>query len=300
MKISNFIKQYGLIVLGSFIVAAAYVFFITPYKIIPGGVYGIAIVLHYISAGWFDFLPEGLPIGLTALCFNIPLAYFAFRLLGGKAKAIPRTITTFVSTSIFTDLFSYFFDNHQLATGDSLLASIYGGVLIGIGVTMIFKAKATSAGTDVIARIVSKYIKIPIGLSIIIIDSIVVLIGLIAFGEWAVPLYSWITIFVYGKVVDAFQLGLKHSKAVFIISPKHKEIGEMINQKLNRGGTFFHGKGIYSGQETNIVYTVVSSRQVPSLREKILEIDSNAFITVMSANETFGNGFINLKETLSE
>jgi uncharacterized membrane-anchored protein YitT (DUF2179 family) len=291
------LRDYALILLGAFTVASGYVFFITPYKIIPGGVYGISIVIHYTTAGLFAGLPEGLPIGMTALCFNIPLLLAAYRFLG--ADSLPKTIATFVSTAVFVDLLTLMHGNQQLVAGDSLLASIYGGVLIGIGVALIFKAKATSAGTDVLARIISKYLRLPVGTSIIIVDSVVVLIGLIAFGDWAVPLYSWITIFVYGKVVSIMQEGLSTDRAVFIISSKPREVGDMIMTKLKRGGTFFHGRGMYNGEEREIVYTVVNSRQVPRLREQIHAIDPSAFITILPANEILGKGFKSLDESVT-
>ncbi len=206
-------KDYLMLILGSAIVAAAYVFFVTPYKIIPGGVYGISIILHYLTQDLFSsfssgFFAEGLPIGATALMFNIPLWYAAFRLLGRTYG--PKTIATFVATAVFTDLFTIFNGGteKQIVPNDMLLASIYGGALIGVGVAFIFKASATSAGTDVIARIVGKYrSNSAVGRYIILVDSIIVLMGLLAFHSWAVPLYSWITIFVYGKVVDYIMAG---------------------------------------------------------------------------------------------
>jgi len=290
----KFLKNYALIILGAFVVASGYVFFITPYKIIPGGVYGISIVIHYLTAGVFSGFPEGLPVGMTALCFNIPLMFAAYKLLG--TSSLPKTITTFVATAVFVDLLTLFHGYEQIVVGDPLLASIYGGVMIGVGVSLIFKAKATSAGTDVIGKIITKYLRLPIGTSIIIVDSAVVLIGLIAFGDWAVPLYSWITIFVYGKVVSIMQEGLSTDRAVFIITSKSEEIGEMIITKLKRGGTFFHGKGMYNGKEQEIVYTVVNSRQIPKLRENIYKIDPTAFITILPAKEILGKGFKALDE----
>jgi uncharacterized membrane-anchored protein YitT (DUF2179 family) len=255
-------------------------------------------VIHYLSAGIFTGLPDGLPIGMTALCFNIPLLFAAYKLLG--TGSILKTIVTFVSTAVFVDLLTMVQGNDQLVIGDSLLASIYGGVLIGVGVALIFKAKATSAGTDVLSKIITKYFRIPIGFSIIAVDSVVVLIGLVAFGDWAVPLYSWITIFVYGKVVNLFQEGLSTDRAVFIITAKSEEVGQIIIHKLKRGGTLFHGKGMYNGKEQEIVYTVVNSRQIPKLREHIYNIDPTAFITILPANEILGKGFKSLNEKIGE
>jgi len=292
------LKDYAFIILGAFTVASAYVFFITPYKIIPGGIYGISIVIHYLTQGVFAGFPEGLPIGMTALCFNIPLVFLAYKLLG--ASFLPRTITAFVATAVSVDLLTLWHGYEQLVVGDPLLASLYGGVLMGIGVALIFRSKATSAGTDVIAKIVTKYLRIPIGFSIIVVDSVIVLTGLVAFGDWAVPLYSWITIFVYGKVVEVFQSGLSTDRAVFIITPKSAEMGDMVMNKIKRGGTFFHGKGMYNGEERQIVYTVVNSRQIPKLRELIYEIDPTAFVSILPANEVLGKGFGALDEKIGK
>jgi uncharacterized membrane-anchored protein YitT (DUF2179 family) len=216
------------------------------------------------------------------------------------AGSLPKTITVFVSTAVFVDVLTLFHGYEQLVLGDSLLASIYGGVMIGIGVALIFRAKATNAGTDVVAKITTKYARIPIGTSIIMVDSVVVLIGLIAFGDWAVPLYSLITIFVYGKVVDLLQEGLSTDRAVFIISDKSKEMSDAIFQKLNRGSTFFHGKTTFKGEEREILYAVVNSRQIPKLREIIHEIDPPAVITIVPANEILGKGFKALNEKIGE
>lgn len=292
------IKDFSMIIIGAAIVAAGYVFFITPYKIIPGGIYGIAIVLHYISAGFFSFMPEGLPIGLTALCFNIPLAIIAFRLLSAENGL--RTVITFLATSAFVDFFSWLGGLQKLVEGDPLLAAIYGGVIIGVGVSMIFKANATSAGTDVISKLIARYSHISIGTAIMLVDSVIVLMGLIAFREWSVPLYSLITIFIYGKVVEILMTGLSVDRAVFIISDKTEELRQEILYTLKRGGTFFHGEGMYNGQEKQIIYLVVNNRDIPNLRFIISKIDPCAFVTILPAQEILGKGFKSIDEVIKK
>ncbi len=279
----------GLILIGSLIVASAYVFFISPFKIIPGGIYGLSIILHYLSVDLFPFLPNGLPIGLTALAFNIPLAYASYKFLG--KGAILKTIITFVATSLFVDLLSFLYGYDPVVAGDKLLSSIYGGVVLGIGVALIFKAHATSAGTDVISKILSRKLHMQLGYMIIIVDSVIVLLGLIAFGDISVPLYSWITIFVYGKVVDIVMHGVSNDKAVLIISDKNVQISERIIFDLRRGGTFLHGKGMYNGVEKDIICSVVNYRELDALTEYVKEIDENAFLIVLNATEIVGKGF---------
>ena len=286
------IKNYLQIIIGSFIVAIAYVFFFTPHKIIPGGVYGISIILHYESMNWFPWLKEGLPLGTTALCFNIPLIIVAFKLFGNSY--LMRTIVTFVSTAVFVDLLSEITPSFSLVNdlnGDMLLSCIYGSAILGFGVAQILKAHGTSAGTDVLAKVLTKYTRIPVGYTIIIVDSFIVLLGLIAFGDWRIPMYSLFTVFVYGKMVDVFMQGLSFNKAVFIISDKHEIIAERIMHSLNRGGTYFYGKGMYQGTPKEIIYTVIDSKQVSTLRQYVQEIDPNAFITIIEAKEILGTGF---------
>ena len=294
------LTSYLRIVIGSLIVAVAYVFFITPHRIIPGGVYGISIILHYKTLDLFDFLPNGLPIGTTALFFNIPLVIIAYKVFG--LGSLSRTVVTFVATALFVDFLTFIsIDNgliHALSD-DILLSCIFGSAILGLGVSMILRAKGTSAGTDVLAKILTKYSHIPVGYTLIIIDSLIVILGLIAFGDWKIPLYSLFTVFVYGKAVDIFMQGLSFDKAVFIISDKNQQIAQKIMSDLNRGGTFFHGKGMYNGTEKDVIFTVVGNRQMITLREIIHQIDPKAFITILDATEILGKGFRSIEDVES-
>ena len=229
------VADYTLIVIGAFFQALSYVLFLAPYKIVPGGVYGISIVLHYVTKGVFSFMPDGLPMGATALCFNIPLMILAMKKIGLASG--PKTIVTFVLISIFTDSLSYLLGNQPLVENDSFIACFYGGAILGIGVTCVFRAQSTSAGTDVLARVIANNSNLKVSNMIIVLDSLVVLLGLIVFRDWAVPLYSWFTIFVYGKIVEMFQTE-NPNRAVFIVSRKTQEIKELIVGKMGMRGTF--------------------------------------------------------------
>lgn len=299
-------KDYFNIILGSLIVAVAYVYFFTPHKIVPGGVYGVSIMLHHLSQNWFtgiseqwSWLKDGLPIGLTSLCFNIPLVIIATKNFGSGYLA--RTVVTFVSTALFTDILS----SLQRITGvyalvegenDLLLSCMFGSTIFGLGVAMVLKAKGTNAGTDVLAKLTSNATHIPVGYTIIAIDSIIVLMSFFAFGELRIPMYSLFTVIIYGKMVDVFMQGLKLNKAVFIISDYPDEIGQRILSELNRGGTFIKGKGMYHGTEKKIIYTVIDNKQVTTLRDHVRAIDPNAFITISDANEILGEGFKSINE----
>lgn len=280
---------YSQIAIGAFIMAAGFVFFITPYKIVPGGVYGISIVLHHM----FDT-----PVGLMALCFDIPLTIIGIKVLGPRFGY--KTVFGFVLTAGFVDLLTLWWGDLPLVENDALLSSIFGGLFIGFGLGLIFKAKATSGGSDIVAMIISKYTKLPLGQLMIIVDSAIVIVGLVVFKDWKIPLYSLIVIFITGKVVDVVLQGISYDKTLFIISSKPKELRDKIINDLNRGGTFIPAKGMYNESDKTIVYTVVSRREMSILEDFLHKEDPQAFMTVINANEILGNGFKSLKDKVSD
>lgn len=281
----KWIKNYSLIVIGAFIMASGFVFFITPHKIVPGGVYGISIVLHYIL---------GTPVGAMALAFDIPLTIIGIKVLGPRFGM--KTVVGFLSTALFMDTITYFYGTVALVEDDPLLSSIFGGLLIGLGLGLIFKSRATSGGTDIVAMMVSKYTQLPVGQLLIIIDSVIVILGLLVFQDWKIPLYSLIVIFITGKVVDVILEGMNYDKVLFIVSDKHTEIRNKIVNDLNRGGTFLKGEGMFNGKEKSIAFVVVNRREMGMLHDYINSIDPKAFITVLNSNEILGNGFKSLTD----
>jgi uncharacterized membrane-anchored protein YitT (DUF2179 family) len=281
--------SYSFIVAGAFILAAGFVFFITPYKIVPGGVYGISIVLHYLF---------NTPVGLVALCFDIPLTILGIKFLGPRFGI--KTVVGFSLTAIFTDLLTWVWGFKPLVEGDALLSSVFGGVLAGLGLGLIFKSKATSGGSDIVAMIIAKFTRLPLGMLMIYVDSAIVLVGLAVFRDWKIPLYSWIVIFVTGKVIDIVLEGVSYDKSVFIISDRYEEIRDKIINNLDRGGTFIDGKGMYNNADRRIIHTVVSRKELAVLEEYIHQVDPRAFVTITDATEILGEGFKSLKEKLGD
>ncbi|MDY6799827.1 MAG: YitT family protein [Bacteroidota bacterium] len=295
--------SYSLIAIGSFILAAGFVYFIDPHKIVPGGVYGIGIVVKNITSEIMGngikipFIKEpifsdGLGIGFVGLMLNIPLTILGIKILGPRFGV--KTVVGFVLSSIFIDVLDENFDGALV--DDVLLSCIFGGVLIGFGLGLIFKSKATSGGSDIIAMIVAKHTQMSLGILMIIVDSAIVFLGLIVFKDWKIPLYSWIVIYVTGKVIDTTLQGVSYDKALFIISEKYDEIRDKIINDLNRGGTLINGVGMFKGLEKKIVFTNVNRRELAILQDFIKEIDPLAFMTVIEANEVIGNGFKPIKE----
>ncbi len=291
----HWLFSYISVTLGAFILASGYVLFITPYKIVPGGVFGISIIIHYLTQGMFSFMPDGLPVGAMGLILDIPITLVGIKLLGSKFGV--KNIFGLVMTSVFIDTLTIICKNYTpLVVNNALLSSIFGGVLFGVGIGLIFKAKGATGGTDTIAMIIAKNTRLPLGQLLIYVDSGVVLLGLIAFRSWEIPLYSWIVIFITGRVIDGMMQGFGYDKALFIISDKHEEIRKKILIDLNRGGTYFLAEGMYGGKKKKVIYTNITRSELPALIDYIKEIDPHAFLTVINANEIIGHGFKPIKE----
>lgn len=296
----EFFQTYALIVVGTFIMSIGYVIFVSPLKLAPGGVYGIAIILHHL----FNF-----PIGLSGICLDIPLLIIGTLWLGPKFGA--KTVVGVITLPTFISLWEKIYGYEPLISlpgqpmvpdpAANFIMALCGGVIIGVGLGLIFKTRATSGGTDIIAMILGKYLKhIPLGTLLIIVDSVVVLGALAAFKDWTIPLYSWLIIYVTGVVMDKVIAGFHSNKAVLIISDHYDEIRQHIFDELDRGGTFLNGEGMYNHNEKKIIFTSISRKQLPILIHFVHEIDPKAFLSILDVSETLGDGFSSLKEKALE
>ena len=227
----SWISNLIYIILGPLIAAAGYSFFIVPHKIVDGGVYAIAMLIHYLI---------DTPTDMTALVLNIPLIIWGIKVLGPKFGL--KTIVGLVLTSTFIDLLAMLSAHIHGApdvplAADPLLSAIYGGVFVGIGLGLIFRAKATTGGTDIVANIIASKSSIPVGQALMLCDATVVLAGLIFFGNPEMVLYAVVSIFITGKVIDTVVAGVSYYKVVLIVSDHHEKIKQRIMQDLQRGGT---------------------------------------------------------------
>ena len=291
--------SWSFITLGAFIMAVGFVLFINPYNIAPGGVYGIGIIIHHLTQGYFDMWPSGIPIGLIGLMINIPLTIIGIKVLGPRFGV--KTIIGFFLTSIFMDLLTMVIgENDPLGLKtDLLLSSIFGGILLGVGLGLILKSKATSGGSDIFAMIMSKFTKWPLGQLLIYVDTTIVLLALIVFKDWKIPLYSWLVIIIAGKAVDVVIEGVHYEKMLLIISDKYEPIRDKIINDLNRGGTFITAEGMYNNEPKKIIYTIVNRRELTMLEDYVHKIDPKAFLTVVDAKEILGEGFRSLDDKMS-
>ncbi len=283
------IRQWLFVVVGAALLATAFVLFITPYRIVPGGVYGMGVVLNYLF--------PAIQVGTYGLSMDIPLLLIAFRLFGAKFGS--KTIVAALLTPLFMDSMTYLIGSDPATmlggkidlSGDVLLSCIFGGILMGAGIGLIMKTHATSGGTDIVAMIVSRYLHLPISRSVLYVDSAVVIFGLVVLGDWKLPLYSLVTIFVSSRLIDYIVDGGSGDKLLFILSDKHADIRDYILSDLDRGGTYIKASGMYTGADKEMIFVVVSRREVSLMRDRIREIDPLAFMIVVDAHETLGEGF---------
>ncbi len=299
--------DYLFLIVGAFILAAGFALFIDPHNIVPGGVYGIGIVVKDLTSEMMGngiklpfidkpIFADGLGVGFVGLMLNIPLTFIGIKILGPRFGI--KTVIGFVLTSFFID----FLDEQmtKALVDDVLLSCIFGGVLIGFGLGLIFKSKATSGGSDIIAMIIAKYTQMSLGVLLMIVDASIVIFGLIVFKDWTIPLYSWIVIYITGKVIDLTMQGVNYDKSLFIVSDKHEEIREKLINDLERGGTYLNGEGMFKGKKKKIIYTVVSRREVIILKTHINNIDPDAFVTISDTKEILGEGFKSLKQSIDQ
>ncbi|MFI3286947.1 MAG: YitT family protein [Rikenellaceae bacterium] len=283
------IKQYFYILLGSFLIAAAFVLFITPYQIVPGGVYGTGVALNFIF--------PSIEVGTWGLMLDVPLLIIAFIFLGGNLGV--KTIVAAVSLPIIMNLLTYYIGSDPLLmlggkinlTDDVLLSCLFGGVIMGVGAAFIFKSHATSGGTDIIGMLFSKMMHIPIARAMLIVDSLVIVFGLIVIGDWKVPLYSLVTLFVGLKMVDLILEGGSSDKLVFILSSENEKIRTFILDDLSRGGTYIKSHGMYTRQDKEMIFVVITRREIVRMQDFVHSVDPLAFMVVVNAHETLGDGF---------
>jgi uncharacterized membrane-anchored protein YitT (DUF2179 family) len=271
-------RNYALILLGSATMAAGYVLFMVPHKIVPGGVYGLSIIAHHLL---------GVPTGLTAFALNVPLLAWGVKELGPRFGA--KTVLGLALTSFQVDLYTWLWGTKPLSD-DIIMSAVFGGVCIGAGLGLIFKAKATSGGSDIVANIIKKRTGAPVGRNIMMVDVFVVAAGVAAFRQPSMALYALIALFVIGRTVDTVLEGFSDNKAAFIISARQDEIRDAILNAIGRSGTVFEAKGLFQGDDRPVVLTAVSRRELAILEEHVRRIDPAAFVIVFDAKEILGHG----------
>ena len=290
----DFFITYGWLLGGCFVFAIGAVMFAEPYGFAPGGTYGLSMVFHHLW-GW--------ETEITALCMDVPLLLLGMYFLGGMFGV--KTIICTFAIPLFMRLIhaTYGYDallepgiTERTELQEQLLSASFGGIVYGLGIGMIFKARATSGGSDIISMILNKYTHISLGTLVIIVDCTITLSTVVAFGDWRLPMYSWIIVFIEGKVIDLVLDGASVHKTLMIVSDKVDPIKEIILRDIKRGATLLPAVGMYQGKQRNMIYTILTRREMMVLRHRIAEVDPEAFINVIDSKEILGKGFKPLTE----
>jgi Uncharacterized conserved protein len=279
------VKEYIFITIGVLLVAVSIEFFLAPNKIAAGGVTGIAIIVN-------SYIPK-LQIGLLILIMNIILFIIGFIVIGNKFGA--KTIYSSLMLSAILWMMDRVVTPNMTITTDQLLASIFGTLFGGIGLGIVFNQNASTGGTDILAKILNKFIHIDIGKSLLAVDFIVTLFAGISFGAEA-GMYALLSVIINGFVIDTVIEGLNISRQIFVISEKNDLISKFIIEDLEKGCTILHGKGGYSKEDTYILYTVLGRKEFIKLKGYIKEVDVKAFISITHAHEVLGEGFKDIIE----
>ena len=276
---ARWFQTWGTLLLGSMVIATGYTFFMTPYQIVPGGIYGISTILNW---------KLGFPIGMAALCFNLPLSLIGFKILGRDFGL--RTFICFWLVALFADGFPWALEHWCGYTAEFAhdpLQLVKGG----IDNPDATKEGVLLAGTDVLAAVLHKLTRRPLGMMQMTVDLIIVVLGFVAFPDWKTPFYSLITIFIMGKVIDIVIGGYSSDKTFFIISEKTEELRRFILLELHRGGSIVPVNGMWNRSEKEMIMTVVNRKEVTTLQRAIQHIDPHAFTMILNAQEIMGQGF---------
>lgn len=273
------VQEYGFVIAGAFVQALSMRLFLVPAQLVSGGVSGTAQIINYFT-NW--------PIGLMVFIGNVPLFILGWQYLGG-ARFAKRTALAIALFSLFTDALVWFIPEEGVTT-DLVLDSLYGGILLGIGLGMVYRGQGTSGGSDILGRILNHRLGISISQAYLITDTLVVLGGGFAFS-WEKALYGLLVIYVSGLAAEAVSEGSGVFRTVLIITQNPEEVTHSIMTVLERGVTILPGTGAYTGASRPVLYCVITRSEVNPLKELVREIDPRAFMVIGQAHEALGEGF---------
>ena len=304
-KLKQQILAYAYLVLGSALFAIGDVMFVNPYHLAPGGVYGLANVFNALW-GW--------KISVSGIAMDIPLLIIGTIILGPKFGI--KTIISVILIPVFTYILESTWGYAPVIHGGSVVAdtqsalyyiakdgsqswfmpdmvlnTIVSGLIYGVAIGVIFRAGATSGGSDIISMIIHKYTKISLGTLVMVVDSLISLTTLIAFEDIRLPIYSILLIYIEGKIIDLVVEGVKSYKTAFVVTDKIEEVRNFILKDLDRSGTVFTGSGLYQGAERKMIYVTLNRSDLVKLKANLRFLDPNAFVNVIESSEIMGNGF---------
>ncbi len=278
-NIRSYIADGLLIVAGCSLMGLAYSLFLIPHHFVPGGVSGISIIINYFVH---------IPVGVLIIVLNVPIFLLGLRTMG--KKYVVGSLFGMILSSVMIDFFNEVLKIRS-ATQNDILASIYGGILLGIGLGLVFRGRASTGGSDITGMILSKYFGISLGFGMMITDFFIISASGLAFRNLEAPLYGFIVLFLSTKVVDMVLEGWSVSKLVIITSSRTDEIADFILYKLDRSGTALRSRSLYLNREGEIILTVIHRKQLTDLRQFVRATDPEAFVIISDTYDVLGRGF---------
>lgn len=272
------------ILLGTVIYSIGMYYFVTPSNIAPGGVSGIAILVNYVS---------GAPVGMVTMIINVPLLLIGWRFVG--KEFLWKTI---LSIAAFPILYDYVLAKMHMPfyDGERIIACIFGGVLVGSGLGLVFSRSGSTGGTDIVSKLIHrKFPHIQLGRGMLMIDFVIITASIFVFKSIESALYAVIVIFTTSLLIDMVVYGGDKGKLVYIFSPKNSEISRQIHEVLGRGNTFLKAQGGYTGDERNILMCAVRTAEYSKLKRIVHGIDPDAFMIASDSSEVMGEGFKEMK-----
>ena len=267
------------IIIGCIICALSYAVFLIPHQIVPGGVTGIAMLLHFLYHT---------PVGLAAIILNIPLFIIAIRILG-VSYGIKSVIAIFI-TNLLIDFFVYTI-KIPTPTNNTVLAALYGGLLLGAGLGLVFRGGASTGGTDIVGQILTRFTNLSVGMWIMIVDFVVITLAGVTTGSFELALLGYLALFLSSKVIDLVLEGMDYARAAFIISTKQDKIIDGIYDKMRRGVTVLDGYSPYTKKKRPVIMCVITKKETHVFKSLIKDIDDNAFVILTDVFEVLGQGF---------
>jgi uncharacterized membrane-anchored protein YitT (DUF2179 family) len=278
-SLKRFVRNFILVLAGCTVMGVGYSLFLIPYHLVPGGVSGIAIIINYLFH---------LPVGLITIFLNIPIFLLSYKFLGKK-----YLISTLIGMLLSSLLIDFFNEIIKLPKGtqNPILASIYGGLLLGLGLGLVFRGEASTGGSDVIGMILNKYTGVSVGIGIMLTDFVIISASGFVFKNLEAPLYGYIVLFISSRVIDLILEGWSFSKLVIITSSKTDEIADFILNKLDRSGSALKSRSLFLNREREIIITVIHRKQLAELKAFIKKADPQAFVIINDTYEVLGKGF---------
>jgi uncharacterized membrane-anchored protein YitT (DUF2179 family) len=267
------------VIIGGIIFALGYAAFLIPHKIVPGGISGIAMILRFLY---------NTPVGIVAIILNIPLFIIALRVLGISFGI--KSLLAIIYTNLLIDFFVYSVQI-KTPTENVFLAALYGGLLLGLGLGLIFRGGASTGGTDIVGQILNRYTNLSVGMWIMIVDFAVISTAGITTHSVELALLGYLALFLSSKVIDLVLEGIDYARAAFIVSKKSEKITDEIFEKMQRGVTILSGRSAYTKEERPVIMCVITKKETPFFKSLINKVDKDAFVILTDVFEVLGRGF---------